>query len=66
MKEALRRLSDDEVIRDLLRRSAGAAETISPNEALTLEQTVEVLHRIRSRQRPGSFVSQYLDTRHSL
>jgi hypothetical protein len=56
-------ISEDEVIMDLLRRSAALAQEITPGEALTLEQTVEILQRIRSRQRPGSPVSQYLDER---
>lgn len=56
-------ISEDEAILDLLRRSAALAQEMTPGEALTLEQTVEILQRIRSRQRPGSRVSQYLDER---
>ncbi|MFO7973732.1 MAG: hypothetical protein R6V12_03775 [Candidatus Hydrogenedentota bacterium] len=62
-KKPQRFIFEEEVILDLLRRSAGRGEEVSPGEALTLEQTVEVLQRIRSRQRPGSPVSQYLDDR---
>ena len=58
--------SDDEEIIDLLKRSTEREEEVSPGEALTLEQTVEVLQRLRSRQRPGSPVSAYLDGRHNL
>ncbi len=54
---------EDDAIRDLLQRSAASANGLTPGEALTLEQTVEVLQRLRSRQRPGSPVSLYLDAR---
>jgi hypothetical protein len=61
---AARRLTpEDDAILDLLQRSAAPARGLTPGEALTLEQTVEVLQRLRSRQRPGSPVSLYLDAR---
>ena len=58
-----RMLSEDEALFEIVRRSASPAEDVSPGEALTLEQTVEVLQRLRSLQKPGSSVSLYLDAR---
>ena len=61
-KTSPRFFTEDEKVIDLLKRSA-ESDDVSPGEALTLEQTVEVLQRLRSRQRPGSPVSIYLDAR---
>ena len=57
-------VSEEEAIKDVLRRSTQPGATVSPGEALTLEQTVEVLQRVRSRQYPGSYVSLFLESRH--
>ncbi len=56
--------SEEEQLKDVLRRSVDPGATVSPGEALTLEQTVEVLQRVRSRQYPGSYVSLFLESRH--